>query len=473
MRYIDLFAGCGGLSLGLEKSGFELVLAVEKSPMAAETYYHNFIKPIVGEDQWKKYCSLSIDKQFENKLIVNELRKLLDYKSLMDNLSKQNIDLVVGGPPCQGFSMVGKRNPDDVRNQLPWQFLEFVEKIIPKAVVMENVIGIKQNFAKHGVSSPVEELRKALENTKLGYTVQPVEINSMHFGVPQNRPRVMLLAVRNDVIADVDVVNYNSFWKSEYDLNSSDQFKKRPTLVPKVTCKLPLTVRDAIWDLSKEKYKYSFNSKKYLLKENSYARDMRQNSSGVLNGKAKGMSLANHNLRNHTDRVKDRFRLYQYLQKNNIPSKVLNLVAKDNFHISEIDSSLSAVLCKASFPAISPDGKVIANSQDDLIRLMIDLKTRKHSQRPLKIDMPSPTVLSLPDDFVHPLEPRTMTVREMARFQSFPDSFEFRAKETTGSLRRRFEVPQYTQVGNAVPPILAEAVGKQIYSILSNKNSFI
>ena len=64
--------------------------------------------------------------------------------------------------------------------------------------------------------------------------------------------------------------------------------------------------------------------------------------------------------------------------------------------------------------------------------------------------------------------PRTMTVREMARFQSFPDNFEFRAKETTGSLRRRFEVPQYTQVGNAVPPLLAEAVGKHIHTILTH-----
>ena len=106
------------------------------------------------------------------------------------------------------------------------------------------------------------------------------------------------------------------------------------------------------------------------------------------------------------------------------------------------------MLVGAQFPAKSPDGCTIAKNIDELVTLIIDLGTKKHSQRPLNWDSPAPTVVSLPDDFVHPSQPRTLTVREMARFQSFPDSFEFRAKETTGSLRRRFEVPQYTQVGN-------------------------
>ena len=94
------------------------------------------------------------------------------------------------------------------------------------------------------------------------------------------------------------------------------------------------------------------------------------------------------------------------------------------------------------------------------------LGTKKHSQRSLSWTSPSPTVVSLPDDYVHPERPRTLTVREMARFQSFPDSFEFRSKETTGSHRRRFEVPQYTQVGNAVPPRLGRAVGEVVFDVL-------
>jgi len=117
-------------------------------------------------------------------------------------------------------------------------------------------------------------------------------------------------------------------------------------------------------------------------------------------------------------------------------------------------------------PAEAPDRKVIARSTEELVDTFMQLGTKKHSQRALSWTKPSPTVLSLPDDYIHPLEPRTLTVRELARFQSFPDSFEFRAKETTGSLRRRVEVPQYTQVGNAVPPKMAKAVGFAIKDAL-------
>jgi DNA (cytosine-5)-methyltransferase 1 len=81
---------------------------------------------------------------------------------------------------------------------------------------------------------------------------------------------------------------------------------------------------------------------------------------------------------------------------------------------------------------------------------------------------PSPTVVTLPDDYVHPDEPRIMTVRELARLQSFPDWFEFRSKETTGSHRRKVEVPQYSQVGNAVPPLMAEAIGELLVATLES-----
>ena len=109
---------------------------------------------------------------------------------------------------------------------------------------------------------------------------------------------------------------------------------------------------------------------------------------------------------------------------------------------------------------------MIAQTKKELVEVIMQLGTKKHSQRPLNWNSQSPTVVSLPDDYVHPDDPRTLTVREMARFQSFPDAFEFRAKETTGSLRRRFEVPQYTQVGNAVPPKMAKAVGAAIKAAL-------
>ena len=126
LKYVDLFAGCGGLSLGLEQAGFELALAVEKSPMAAETFYHNFIERITDKDAYDRFASeaTSVQDQAAKKLVVKELSAVLDCKPVLKDLKSQGIDLVAGGPPCQGFSLAGRRNPDDIRNQLPWQFLE-------------------------------------------------------------------------------------------------------------------------------------------------------------------------------------------------------------------------------------------------------------------------------------------------------------------------------------------------------------
>ena len=103
---------------------------------------------------------------------------------------------------------------------------------------------------------------------------------------------------------------------------------------------------------------------------------------------------------------------------------------------------------------------------EDLASVIRRLATKKHSQRVVEADQPAPTVVTLPDDYVHPREPRTMAVRELARLQSFPDWFEFRNKETTGSHRRRVEVPQYSQVGNAVPPLMAQAVAGRLREFL-------
>jgi DNA (cytosine-5)-methyltransferase 1 len=122
-------------------------------------------------------------------------------------------------------------------------------------------------------------------------------------------------------------------------------------------------------------------------------------------------------------------------------------------------------------PIVDPETGSGFRNRRALARTIVKLSTRKHSQRMLRADQPSPTMLSLPDDFVHYAEPRTLTVREMARLQSFPDSFVFHSKETTGSERRRVEVPQYTQVGNAVPPLLARAVGRHLMGILDSLES--
>ena len=469
MKYIDLFAGCGGLSLGLEKAGFELVCAVEKSPMAAETFYHNFIRRIRSDSEWKSYISKPIEEQFSQKLIVNEVGEVLKNPYIMDSLESEGIDLIAGGPPCQGFSMAGRRDPNDIRNLLPWQFLEMVERIHPKAVLIENVLGIKQNFNKHGEKAPIEQINSVLRDLWPGYVTQLIEVNAMHFGVPQHRPRVMILGLRSDIAAKLDIVTWDGFWKSAFDIDPSAVKRQRPTLAPVATFKKPRTVRDALWDFENGKYSVSCDDKRYNDAGAEYAKLMRGDRSWMtdaIRGDNSGSMPHNQSLRKHAEHIEARFRLYQIFNQFGVPVKIFNFAADDSIALAEKKRLVCAELSKIKLPAKAPDGKVIAKNMDDLFEQVMRLTTKKHSQRPLKWDMPSPTVLSLPDDFVHPHEPRTMTVREMARLQSFPDSFIFRAKETTGSLRRRFEVPQYTQVGNAVPPLLAEAVGKKISELL-------
>lgn len=462
LSHIDLFAGCGGLSLGLEQAGFELALAVEKSPMAAETFYHNFIERITDQESFVRFASdsTSVEVQAERGLVAKELASLLGSRRVLAGLKARDIDLVAGGPPCQGFSLAGRRNPDDIRNMLPWQFLQFIEAVCPKAVIIENVSGMSQDFKKHGKESPFDNLRIALAETGPGYCVQPAQLNAMHFGAPQNRPRVFLLGLRSDVAAAAGYLGSDNVWRSDYDQVGSILFRSRPLLAPQATHfgENILTVRDAISDISANGYiRRSVISK--------YAQEMKSDVGwmppGILDGHAYG-KLKNHNTRKHSAHVETRFRVYQYLRDAGIHSRIMALPKLEGVSASKRRALVLEALSGAPIPAIAPDRTTLAKDRHGLAEVVMSLGTKKHSQRPLDWNAPSPTIVSMPDDFVHPEEPRTLTVREMARIQSFPDSFEFRAKETTGSLRRRFEVPQYTQVGNAVPPRLARAIGVSI-----------
>jgi len=467
LTYIDLFAGCGGLSLGLEQAGFELVLAVEKSDMAAETFYHNFIDRITNQSKWTEFASTetSVLDQAKQKLVVKELSAVLECPELLESLRKKDIDLVAGGPPCQGFSLAGRRNPEDIRNKLPWQYLEFVEAVAPKAVVIENVSGMSQDFKKHGQESPFDQLRRALMETGPGYEVQPVLLNAMHYGAPQHRPRVMLLAIRKDIAASLNLACSEHTWRSDFDNIGSLLFRERPRLAPQATHFGDdiLTVADAIADLTRTGY-----SRKTNVSE--FAKEMREDDEWMpekVRAAYRKGKLSNHTLRKHAEHIETRFRLYQYFRDEGIHPKIMGIPKTPGVPDDGLRVMVSEAIQGARVPAKAPDGTVIAKTKGELVELIMGLGTRKHSQRPLSWSSPSPTVVSLPDDYVHPDDPRTLTVREMARFQSFPDSFEFRAKETTGSLRRRVEVPQYTQVGNAVPPKMAKAIGLAISSALT------
>lgn len=122
------------------------------------------------------------------------------------------------------------------------------------------------------------------------------------------------------------------------------------------------------------------------------------------------------------------------------------------------------------FPLFKTDGTLLSRNFQEFERLVEKYKTLKRSQRVINLESVAPTVITSPDDYIHPLEPRVLTVREMARLQGFSDHFVFYAKETTGGLKRRTEVPQYSQVGNAVSPFVSRALGELVQSVLSRQN---
>jgi DNA (cytosine-5)-methyltransferase 1 len=450
--YVDLFAGCGGLSLGLEREGGHLILAVERSDMAAETFFHNLVSPIRDKSEWATYVSQGVEEQVSKRVLVKELSALLDSKKALSSVIKEHPDLIVGGPPCQGFSLAGRRNPDDLRNQLPWQFLDLVERTQPKMVVIENVVGMRHKFSSDDNGDVFQQLQQALIETKPGYVVQGVQVNALHFGAPQHRPRLMIIGLRADLAKSKNIKSTGQLWSS----NFVDQLSgKLPDLAPRPTVKSDevRTVGEAINDLQKKPKK--------TVPDTGFIAEMAE---GVWGSKGSSIDVPNHIDRDHQEHTKQRFRLYQYFAKEGIDPRILGIPSDPPSR--EERKTVSDNIKGATFPAKSPDGTTLASNASELVNLICELRTKKHSQRVLKWDEPARTVVTIGDDYVHPFEPRTFTVRELARFQGFPNDFEFRAKETTGGLNRRTDVPQYSQVGNAVSPFLARAVGKLVSKIL-------
>jgi DNA (cytosine-5)-methyltransferase 1 len=439
----------------MERAGGELVCAVEKSDMAARTFFHNYVGDAADPRGWDRYVSAGLAEQAAKRVIVRPLADVIDEPDVMEALKAADLDAVVGGPPCQGFSMAGRRNRDDVRNQLAWQYLDFVSATEPKAVVIENVVGMRNSFER-GEESSFAQLRRALAGTgNLGYEVQAVQVNAMHYGAPQHRPRLMLIALRSDVAARLAVRVDDAIWESKY----RDEIEEGiPALAPLPTVERSQawTTRDAISDLSNwDLVPGSDRNAQYLERLRWLGEVLDRN------GAASG--APNQLRRRHTDRVVKRFSLYRWMQRAGIDQRMISMLDRGPGSPTDVARSfLRGVTYPFTLRASPEDQGLVIDDEDALVSLIVGLGTRKHSQKALDPDRPARTVVSLPDDYVHPAESRTFTVRELARFQGFPDNFEFLGKETTGAHRRRVEVPQYTQVGNAVSPWQSLAVARRL-----------
>lgn len=398
--YIDLFAGCGGLSLGLHNAGWKGLFAIEKSPDAFKTLKYNLIdnKDHFNWPSWLPKENIEIDNAI--KLHKDNLEKL-----------KNKVDLVAGGPPCQGFSMAGRRNENDQRNNLIKSYIDFIKIIKPKILFFENVKGFTMEFKKN--KDKGKEYSSYVENAlnRAGYFVKGELVNFGEYGIPQKRTRFILVGVRKD-LANASKDLAETFFSTIKENRHSFLSEKNLTV--------NTNLKDAISDLLKANG----------LKESP---DTKSFQAGTYS------------------KIKSS---YQTLMREGIENKIADSHRFPK-HRPDIIEKFDVIL------------KTCRKNKD------IDAKTRerfnikKHTIIPLDKNDKSPTITTLPDDYIHYSEPRILTVREYARIQSFPDWYQFQGKYTTGGKRRTQEVPRYSQIGNAIPPLFGEQSGLVLKQLIS------
>jgi len=392
--YIDLFAGCGGLSLGLFNSGlWKGKFAVEKSPDAFETLDHNLIK---NNDHFDWPVWFPKQSHDINQVIKNYSQKLRSLRG--------EIDMVAGGPPCQGFSTAGRRDENDTRNRLIISYIKFIRLVQPKVIFFENVKGFTQQFDKNKIRGRIyseyvqKELRKSSRTEDyLGYNVFGKLIDFSEYGVPQKRTRFILVGIRKDI------ANNHTPHQFFEQINKS----KEKFLVNK-GIGITNTLEDAISDLLRINETVSpdtgsYKAGLYNEQTSSYQR--------LLKGDYDSEIPDSHRFAKHSKATIDKL---VYVLKHAEKNKTLSKEHKEKFNL------------------------------------------KKRTIIPLSGQTPTPTITTLPDDYVHYCEPRIFTVREYARIQSFNDWYEFKGKYTTGGKRRTQEVPRYSQIGNAIPPLFGE-----------------
>lgn len=202
---IDLFAGCGGLSLGFELAGFHVPVAIEKDDWASETYKKNHPT---------------------TKVITEDITQVLDLSTILPQ-GVTTIDGIIGGPPCQGFSLSGNRDKNDPRNSLFMEFVRFVKHFQPRFFVMENVAGILSMKTKSG--DQVKNLIKA-EFTAAGYNLEIFTLNAAEFGVPQSRVRVFFIGLRNDIPYEKEKIEPKGFLFGEQQRTIADAIMDLPQI---------------------------------------------------------------------------------------------------------------------------------------------------------------------------------------------------------------------------------------------------
>lgn len=354
---IDLFCGCGGFSKGFEQAGFKICMGIDLWNDATTTYQYNFPDAV------------AVNKD------ISEIDG--NYILQKTGLKKHEVDVIIGGPPCQGYSVSGKRLIDDERNKLYKNFVRLVDELQPKVFVMENVPGLVRLFG--GVFGPqIQE-----DFSSIGYNVKLKILSSENFGVPQKRRRVIFVGINKQYFGEGIEYVYPS------------PFMWEGSIFPVLTCKDAISDLDFVPD-----DKVLGEDIPYILPPaNEYQKKMRNGSKSILN----------HSITIHNQKTKD----------------IIKMV---------------------------PDGGNYKNLPKELwsTRKVHIAWTRMNSQKPCF------TIDTGHNHQFHYSANRVPTVRESARIQSFPDTFKFIGIKTS----------QLKQVGNAVPPLLAEAIAVSVRDVL-------
>ncbi|SUU90738.1 DNA (cytosine-5)-methyltransferase 1 [Aminobacter aminovorans] len=318
--------------------------------------------------------------------------------------------MLAGGPPCQGFSHAGRRRSEDPRNRLFEAYLDLVAAIRPNIVLIENVKGFTSDFVSN--KGEIKNFAQALKDRlDADYDTTSAILRASDFGVPQVRPRFFLIGVRRELSA----AEHLGALFAQMRGRTAEFLRAR---------KMPLapSSRDAISDLevahnstSESTETAGFRQTNYRAPRTPFQIAMRDGHSGA----PSDLRLAR-----HSPEIQERF----------------SSIIKSANEEGRLNVSISAEVRRAH-------------------------GLKKMAIRVLDPLSPAPTITSLPEDLLHYAEPRALTVRENARLQTFPDWFQFKGKYTTGGLRRRTEVPRFTQVANAVPPILAEQLGISLLNL--------
>jgi DNA (cytosine-5)-methyltransferase 1 len=402
--FVDLFAGCGGLSLGLMNAGWKGLFAIEKDSFAFDTLKANLIGPDCRFSyewpEWLEKQPCTID------------RFLKHHRAELAGL-RGSVDLIAGGPPCQGFSLAGLRNRNDTRNRAVHRYLEVVDLVQPPLLLIENVLGITVEFgkkaqektgrARRGRPPKSYATRVAEKLDALGYDVQTALVKAVDFGIPQYRPRFILLGIRRDrkLVQNTELAALLGEHRSGF-LASKGLPTDRPVTVSEAISDLEVGGRELV-DCTDSP---GFLQIRYTGPRTTYQK--------LLHGDLNGTWPNSMRLANHRPETRARFEEIQQTCRRGVQ---LNVKDRARFGLKKVSTT------------------------------------------PLDPDKPSHTLTTLPDDLLHYSEPRILTAREYARIQSFPDWYEFRGKYATGGYLRRLECPRYTQIGNAVPPFLAEFLG--------------